>query len=624
MKLKGINMNKMATFLFLFTFFFFASAQRDNSINFKDNGGLTLVQPLDEFDTIAMITLSEIDINIYPGYIGDTVVVPVHAELNELSLHSSEMHFTGFQSVLGFEGIVTEGTSMGDSDWSVIIHEQEDTLIIGHYGSDAIYQDGILFYLKFSVSDILPESVVPIELTHVELNEKEGVIETIDGSVSIGHLFHIGITETVGIPGDTVSISVHANLWQNHSFEITLSGLEGGNISAVAVDTAGTILDSDWMWSYTITDSGNVIVMAESGVTTSSDNGVLFNVHFAIDIESMEGFNPLFITSAAFSGEDNQFETDHGGVVVSALGDVSMDGRVGAYDAGLILLHLVGLESFNNDQIAIGNVTYDNSLSALDAVIILDYVVGLVEELPFDGSSMSADGSFVISGGSINPGEIFQMPIMLTDGSDIRSFELEFGYDPESLNYQSVVWNTDVMPDLQILDNQDEGIVRVSAAGMGYLSPGELTLGWIEFQVDDFFNDYQTSVIISRSRANERIEEVDGSIAVYTNSMLAGSNDEDGSIPSEFALSQNYPNPFNPLTTISYQLTEDLNVTIEIYDITGAKIRTLIASEMHQAGYCKVIWNATNDVGQPVSAGMYIYTIQAGEFRSTKKMLLLK
>tara|TARA_B100000965_G_scaffold183078_1_gene152812 strand:- start:3598 stop:3834 length:237 start_codon:yes stop_codon:yes gene_type:complete len=78
------------------------------------------------------------------------------------------------------------------------------------------------------------------------------------------------------------------------------------------------------------------------------------------------------------------------------------------------------------------------------------------------------------------------------------------------------------------------------------------------------------------------------------------------------------------LTTISYQIIEELNVTIEIYDITGAKIRTLVSSEMHQAGYCQVIWNATNDAGQPVSAGMYIYTIQAGEFRSTKKMLLLK
>jgi len=180
------------------------------------------------------------------------------------------------------------------------------------------------------------------------------------------------------------------------------------------------------------------------------------------------------------------------------------------------------------------------------------------------------------------------------------------------------------MPDLQIIDNQAEGIVRVSAAGMGSLSPGELTLGWIEFQLDDLFNDYQTNVMISRSRVNERVEEVDGSIAIYTNSMLEGSNDEDGSIPLEFALSQNYPNPFNPLTNISYQITEELNVTIEIYDITGAKIRTLVSSEMHQAGYCQVIWNATNDAGQPVSAGMYIYTIQAGEFRSTKKMLLLK
>ena len=126
------------------------------------------------------------------------------------------------------------------------------------------------------------------------------------------------------------------------------------------------------------------------------------------------------------------------------------------------------------------------------------------------------------------------------------------------------------------------------------------------------------------SRLNESEVMIDGSMALYTNSMLVVSDWGDGGVPMEFALKQNYPNPFNPSTLIRYQLPEQTNVTISIYDLMGRSVRTLIPGESQKAGYRQVLWNATNDLGQPVSAGMYIYTIQAGEFRQTKKMVLLK
>ena len=94
-------------------------------------------------------------------------------------------------------------------------------------------------------------------------------------------------------------------------------------------------------------------------------------------------------------------------------------------------------------------------------------------------------------------------------------------------------------------------------------------------------------------------------------------------IPDAFALHQNYPNPFNPSTQIRYDLADNEFVSIVIYDVIGRKIKSLINTKQ-EAGYRSITWNATNDLGQPVSAGMYIYTIQAGEFRQTKKMLLLK
>ncbi len=93
--------------------------------------------------------------------------------------------------------------------------------------------------------------------------------------------------------------------------------------------------------------------------------------------------------------------------------------------------------------------------------------------------------------------------------------------------------------------------------------------------------------------------------------------------PGKFRLVQNYPNPFNPLTIISYELLEDSYVSVTIYDMLGNVINNLVSINQ-SSGYKSVQWNATNNQGQPVSAGVYFYTIQVGEYRQTKKMILLK
>ena len=94
-------------------------------------------------------------------------------------------------------------------------------------------------------------------------------------------------------------------------------------------------------------------------------------------------------------------------------------------------------------------------------------------------------------------------------------------------------------------------------------------------------------------------------------------------LPVVFALHQNYPNPFNPVTTLRYDLPENSLVNIIIYDLLGRQVKTLV-NQTQDAGFKSVIWDATNDFGKPVSAGVYLYQIQAGEFVQTKKMVLLK
>ena len=94
-------------------------------------------------------------------------------------------------------------------------------------------------------------------------------------------------------------------------------------------------------------------------------------------------------------------------------------------------------------------------------------------------------------------------------------------------------------------------------------------------------------------------------------------NNEDIKIES-FELHQNYPNPFNPITSLRYDLPEDGLVNITIYDMMGRVVKTLVNGSQ-TAGFKSVQWNATNNRNEPVSAGLYLYTIQAGEFIQTKK-----
>ena len=94
-------------------------------------------------------------------------------------------------------------------------------------------------------------------------------------------------------------------------------------------------------------------------------------------------------------------------------------------------------------------------------------------------------------------------------------------------------------------------------------------------------------------------------------------------VPTEFALHNNYPNPFNPTTTIAYDLPLDGTVRLVIYDVMGREVTRLV-NGFTPAGYHSVRWDARNKLGENVSAGVYFYHLQSGNYVKTQKMVLLK
>ena len=111
---------------------------------------------------------------------------------------------------------------------------------------------------------------------------------------------------------------------------------------------------------------------------------------------------------------------------------------------------------------------------------------------------------------------------------------------------------------------------------------------------------------------------------IFTSTVLMSVEPTNGELPEEFKLYASYPNPFNPVTTIRFDVgITSPESTLRIYDVSGRNVTTLISGQLQPGSY-EVQWDATNNQGEPVSAGVYLYKIQVGKFSQTNKMILLK
>ena len=185
--------------------------------------------------------------------------------------------------------------------------------------------------------------------------------------------------------------------------------------------------------------------------------------------------------------------------------------------------------------------------------------------------------------------------ISLSSGCDLRGLQLELNGPgdaaPEIL----------VSDKLDLVYGQADGLHRL---GIVDLDGGEMIKAGVTslIQLD---GEYEiVSALVSDN--NHRV----------TAPLIASGKAE--SLPEDYALEQNYPNPFNPTTAISFNLREAQDVKLEIYNITGQKVTTLVAGRL-EAGRHTIEWNATD-----VASGVYLYRLETGEFTDTKKMLLLK
>lgn len=141
-------------------------------------------------------------------------------------------------------------------------------------------------------------------------------------------------------------------------------------------------------------------------------------------------------------------------------------------------------------------------------------------------------------------------------------------------------------------------------------------------------NAFVDSNIVSGQEFFYKISALDfaGNESGYSSevsSMVTSITNDDSRIPKKFGLNQNYPNPFNPTTTIRYQVPRSSDVKIDIYNLLGQKVRTLL-NDRREPGFYEAVWDGRNDSGVQVGSGVYIYRMTAGDYTKVRKMILVR
>ncbi len=215
------------------------------------------------------------------------------------------------------------------------------------------------------------------------------------------------------------------------------------------------------------------------------------------------------------------------------------------------------------------------------------------------------------------PGDTVQMSINVAGFTAVAGLELHIEFPPEGMSY--IEFDSDVMPDPTTNGIDGEiHFVWEDIFNIVSLEDGEEVVS-VAFEIsedapDSMLVSFTTAYVVDEEGIDFEVDSRDGYILRHQ----TPNYDDDMALPESYRLNQNYPNPFNARTVIEFDLPEASYVRIEIYDLLGRQVVTLV-NDLREAGYHQITWNAGD---QP--SGIYFYKIQANDFADAKKMLLLK
>jgi hypothetical protein len=415
---------------------------------------------------------------------------------------------------------------------------------------------------------------------------------------------------TTGSKTDSVTIRATASpsgLTTDQKIYVTVSDSNRAPVFIAQLTSRTIKNDSTLTFTYTATDAdgqalsyslvpitptfaGTAAVGTSTGVLTFTPVFADAGKTFSVRVNVTDGTNTVTSTAASVTVEYRRSK-----------GDVNGDAIINDGDAVVILRHVVGLTPITGDENRYAaDVNNDGTIGALDAAWVLYYFA--FGSFPL--GKLGAVNGEVSWGDVTNKSDIVTIPLKLSGGTNVLSAFVSLTIDKNLASLENV--SSSLPGGWQIVHHvTDAGKLNIALAGLKPLEDG---------------NFVNLSLKLLNKEAKMNIE---GSAALNDEltSMLKSLSVRQ--IPTQFGLSQNYPNPFNPTTKIQYQLPQNANVKLAVYDMLGQKVKTLLSSEQ-EAGYYTVEWNGLSDNGTYVTSGLYVYRLEAGSYVATKKMNFVK
>lgn len=472
-----------------------------------------------------------------------------------------------------------------------ITYLKNDTLHIALFGEQKLSKAGPLVNLKFLVRGGVGDST-DLVLTSAFCNEGSPVVQRVNGSFIVSD--------------EEISINGKIGYWEDFEKRpVKDVALQLSNNQMVSTNNSGIYSFSKLMpgLDYTVIPSFNE---AETDLIDGQDASLALQAAFGL-------------TELSFFQK------------VAA--DVNGDNLITAFDAWTILRFSVGhIDSFpgNNlwkfvpgDHIPDPEFWYDYPESleykelnrTLDNQDFTAILLGDVDGNWYPDQSSKADKNSKLTLSQMLDSQIscLNEKIILNSSfkhqQEIHSFGFTIKIPGKTVSGCKLI-NPESTDSFLILSNITEEGVRVVGAGL----PEKITKPIsVELEVSDSGSDI-SEVLISGFSMNGRYFAEEATVE----NILA--TDE---LPDQFGLSPNYPNPFNQQTVIKYQLPEKCNIKIQIFNVLGQKVATLLDKTM-PAGYHQISWPGLNDAGEILPSGLYFCRMQGKNFHKIQKMALLK
>jgi hypothetical protein len=356
-----------------------------------------------------------------------------------------------------------------------------------------------------------------------------------------------------------------------------------------------------------------------AGETSWNDATVFNGVRYSYKVEARDADNVTEsqVEKSAMAIRNNVVGADGKRI----MGLVGADARVD-YDDFFIFADHFGLTAASEAFEPAFDFSPNNAVDFDDFFIFADNfgkeMVGVGKSVP-TMVGLNSDARYYLNAGTSLPrvGEEMSVNVSLENFVEVRGYGLTVEYDSDLLEFVESRVGDNILGEGELATPHvfasGEGQVGIAALG-ATASEGDLGLNLIFRAKQEIEDSYIEVTGGTLQDGTYGLNQITTPVSVRIETR-----------PEVYALSDNYPNPFNPETTIKYQLPEAGQVRLEVYNMLGQVVKTLVDNQFQNAGRYTLQWDATNNSGQPLSSGVYFYRIVAGgDYQNHKKMLLLK